>query len=98
MNTSLVWVALFAVGSLLTGCDRTTPTPSLSTAPPPATAPVTTDPSVPATETVIPPGSVAKEDPALGQTDGNRKPAQESDTKLLPGQNNDHSAPLGTSR
>ncbi|MDQ7745072.1 hypothetical protein [Hydrogenophaga pseudoflava] len=98
MKTSSVLIALVAGGSLLTACDRTTPTPPVSTAPPPASAPATTDPSVPPAASVIPPGSVAKEDPALGQTDGNRKPAQESDTKLLPGQNNDHSAPLGTAR
>lgn len=98
MKTSLGWIALFACGSLLMGCDRTPPTPAMSNAPPPATAPATTDPSLPPAESVIPPGSAAKEDPAQGQTDGTRKPAQESDTKLLPGQNNDHSAPLGTGR
>jgi hypothetical protein len=36
--------------------------------------------------------------PTMTQPDGTRKPAQESDTKLLPGQNNDHSAPLSTPR
>jgi hypothetical protein len=37
-------------------------------------------------------------DPALGETDGTRKPKQESEVKLMPGQNNDHSAPLGPTR
>lgn len=48
---------------------------------------------MPSAESVFAPGDAAKADPALGKTDGTRKPAQESETKLMPGQNNDHWAP-----
>jgi len=40
------------------------------------------------------PANDAQADPALEDTDGTRKPKKESDEQLLPGQNNDHSAPL----
>ena len=56
---------------------------------------LSTDPSLPPASSVFPPGTT---DPALGKTDGTRKPAQESDTKPMPGQNNDHSAPLSPAR
>lgn len=98
MNAPSIWITLFACGALLMGCDKTPTTPPLPTATPPATAPSAADPSVPSAESVFAPGDAAKADPALGKTDGTRRPAQESETKLMPGQNNDHSAPLGTAK
>lgn len=101
MKTPLNLIALCAVALLLGACDKTPlspPKPTLSS-PVPAesgttpAAPVA-DPSLPPAESVFPPGSDAKSDPALGETDGTRKPKEESEEKLLPGQNNDHSAPL----
>lgn len=93
MNAPSIWITLFACGPLLMGCDKTPTTSPLPTA-----APSAADPSVPSAESVFAPGDAAKADPALGKTDGTRKPAQESETKLMPGQNNDHSAPLGTAK
>lgn len=50
------------------------------------------DPGVPPAATVFPPGA----GPAPTETDGTRKPAQTPAAvpKPMPGQNNDHSAPL----
>lgn len=104
MKTPLAVIPLCATVMFLGACDRTSPTPPKPTidspAPIGATAPPApvADPSLPPTESVIPPGSAAKSDPALGETDGTRKPKQESEQKLLPGQNNDHSAPLNPAR
>ena len=101
MNTSSVLIALCACVTCLTGCDKKpsdAPMPVLSSPVPvgavtPAGTP--TDPSLPSASSVFPSGTT---DPALAKTDGTRKPAQESDTKPMPGQNNDHSAPLSTAK
>ncbi|UCU93182.1 hypothetical protein [Hydrogenophaga taeniospiralis] len=104
MNTPLNLIALCASVVLLTACDKTAPappTPMLSqpvAAEPGATASSEVNTSVPSAESVLPPANAASADPALGATDGTRKPKQESETKLLPGQNNDHSAPLNTAK
>ena len=45
----------------------------------------------------LPPNAAASE-PVPSPTDGTRKPAQVSDAKPMPGQNNDHSAPLASPR
>lgn len=100
MNTPLNLIALCASVVLLTACDKTAPappTPMLSqpvAAESGATANSEVNTSVPSAESVLPPANAATADPALGETDGTRKPKQESEQKLLPGQNNDHSAPL----
>lgn len=98
MNAPWTLIALLACGALLSACDKLPKQPPTPTMNQPAVAPSAADPSVPSAESVFAPGNGAKADPALGKTDGTRKPAQGSDTKLLPGQNNDHSAPLGTSK
>lgn len=98
MNTPWTLVTVFACGALLSACDKLPKQPPTPTMSQPAVAPSAADPSVPSAASVFAPGNGAKADPAPGNTDGNRKPAQESDTKLLPGQNNDHSAPLSTPR
>jgi hypothetical protein len=98
MNTPLSWIALFACGSLLAACDKNPTKPPLPTASQPATTPSAANPSAPSAESVFAPGNAATTDPALGKTDGTRKPEQESETKLMPGQNNDHSAPLSTAK
>lgn len=100
MNTPLTLIALCASVMLLVACDKTTPAPPtpMLTQPLEAKTSATTDavvqPSVPSAGTVLPPVNAGPADPALGETDGTRKPKQESEEKLLPGQNNDHSAPL----
>jgi len=73
--------------ALLSACDKTTvplPTPSLDSP----------TPAVP----VLPTVCGEHTDPAPTTTDGTRKPAQTSETQPLPGQNNDHSAPLSPAR
>lgn len=104
MNTPSTWIALCACAMCLSACDKKPsdlPTPTLSSPMPggsgAATGPAT-DPSLPSAESVIPPGTAAKDDPALGETDGTRKPKETSDKALLPGQNNDHSAPLSPAK
>lgn len=104
MPTPYALIALCACVTLLSACDKTPskpPMPSLSMPLPSASgapAGVPTDPSLPSASSVFPPGSAAKADPTLGPGDGTRKPAQESETKPMPGQNNDHSAPLGPAK
>lgn len=105
MNTPSALIALSACVMLLSACDKTPikpPTPTLSTPLPStsggATTGTPTDPSLPSASSVFPPGTAPKADPTLGPTDGTRKPAQESETKPMPGQNNDHSAPLSPAK
>ena len=105
MNTPSALIALCACVMSLSACDKkptAPPTPALSLPVPAGSGATTgsstgstTDPSLPPASTVFPPGTT---DPALGKTDGTRKPAQESDTKPMPGQNNDHSAPLSPAK
>jgi hypothetical protein len=100
MNTPSALIALCACVMGLSACDKKPsdlPTPALSSPVPTtsgAAAGTSTDPSLPSAASVFPPETAAKADPALGETDGTRKPKKESDEALLPGQNNDHSAPL----
>ena len=56
------------------------------------------DPSVPSTESAFPTASARKADPTVVVSDGERNPAQESKGLPMPGQNNDHSAPLDTAK
>lgn len=101
MNTPSALIALCACVMSLSACDKkptAPPTPALSLPVPVvsgATTGSTTDPSLPSASSIFPSGTT---DSALGTTDGTRKPAQESETKLMPGQNNDHSAPLGPAK
>ncbi|MFP8778529.1 hypothetical protein [Hydrogenophaga sp. RWCD_12] len=98
MNTPWTLIVLFVCGVFLSACDKLPKQPPTPTMSQPAGTPSASAPSVPSAESVFAPGNDTKADPSLGKTDGTRKPAQESDTKLLPGQNNDHSAPLTAPR
>ena len=104
MNTPSVLIAFSACVMSLSACDKTPinpPTPALSMPLPntsSATAGTPTDPSLPSASSVFPPGTATKADPTIGPTDGTRKPSQESETKPMPGQNNDHSAPLSPAK
>ena len=84
---------------LLSACSKTPPSPT----PPPAyPAPLESaaapagsqDPSVPPTASEITPALPTKPDPTAGRTNRTMTKAQESNAMPLPGQNNDHSAPL----
>lgn len=68
-----------------------------------ATAPASaasgsTDGSVPAAASVLVPARDVKVDPTAGRTNRDLTRAQESRAMPLPGQNNDHSAPLGPAK
>lgn len=69
----------------------TAPEPS---SPPPMTAGAASDASLPAAETVMTAPADTKIDPAAGRSNKAMTRAQESTAMPLPGQNNDHSAPL----
>jgi hypothetical protein len=55
---------------------------------------VTADTSVPRAVSVLAPSGDARPDPAAVRTNGAMSPRQESSAMPMPGQNNDHSAPL----
>ncbi len=78
----------------LAGCDRTHSSPERPLVP---LVPAVTPP-LPTMDTVVLPPIRAKEDPTPKATDGVRRPAQQSDDKPMPGQNNDHSAPLSPAK
>lgn len=52
------------------------------------------DNSVPPAASVVAPATQARPDPTAGRSNGAMSPAQESGAMPMPGQNNDHSAPL----
>jgi hypothetical protein len=57
-----------------------------------------TDPSVPPAASVLEPAPAAKADAAQGRTNKAMSRTQESTAMPMPGQNNDHSAPLPPAR
>lgn len=106
MNKPIGEIALSACLLLLAACDKAPPAaPSAPIADrpvpaePAAASGSETDPSLPPAETVFPPASNPT-DPETTETDGTRKPAMAPEDqpteKPIPGQNNDHSAPLST--
>ena len=64
---------------------------------PPATG-AGSDPSVPDAGSVLAPSAVPKADPAAGRTNNAMSRSQESIAMPMPGQNNDHSAPVGPAK
>lgn len=95
---------LVACGKPAPGTPTPSPTPyptppSMSTVAADKTASAPTggaakDASLPAAETVLTPATATKVDPAAGRSNKAMTNAQESSAMPLPGQNNDHSAPL----
>jgi hypothetical protein len=61
---------------------------------PAPTTPGITDPSVPDAGSVLAPAATTPTNPAAERSNGPMSPVQESGAMPLPGQNNDHSAPL----
>lgn len=104
MNTSFALIALCAGVLSLGACDKTQTTASapMVDQPMPSASGVMagplTDPSLPSAESAISQSNVSKTDPTPVRTDGTRQPAQDGRTTPMPGQNNDHSAPLGAGR
>lgn len=99
-TTPLSAIAIFAGLLWLSGCDRTPETPLMPTVEPPmqtqpgSTAGTASDPSVPSADAVLPSASTMTEPPPTSPT-GVPSDAQESKAMPMPGQNNDHSSPLG---
>lgn len=104
MNPPFALIALCAGVLCLGACDKTPtdpPTPMVDK--PVATAPGVTggpasDPSLPSAESVLSQGNVTKADPTPVRSDGTRNPGQDATATPLPGQNNDHSAPISSAR
>jgi hypothetical protein len=105
MRTPFAVTALFACVLWLGACDKTPTAPATpmadKTAVPAeagARAGSAADPSLPSAESALPPVIANKANPPVVATDGTRSPAQESKGLPLPGQNNDHSAPIGPAK
>ena len=104
MRTPLALIALFASVLLLGACDKpptTVPAPEVD--PPVSVESVARarsglDPSVPTTESAFPTTNANEAKPTVAVSDGERNPAQASKGLPMPGQNNDHSAPLGPAK
>jgi len=101
MNPPFTLIALCACVLWLGACDKTPtnlPTPMVNKPVPTesgAMAGSVADPSVPPAASVLPPATATKADPTLGRSNSTMSAAQESTAMPMPGQNNDHSAPLG---
>ncbi len=103
MRTPFTAVALGLAISMLVACDRkpsTPPAPTVSLVPIESRSPAsgTPDPSLPPADTVVTPAAQAKPDAAGGRTNRSMSGFQESTAMPMPGQNNDHSAPLAPPR
>lgn len=99
MRTHFCVAAVGLIALLLGACDKlqpVPPAPTVNAAPirSGAAAGNVADTSVPAAEAVLTPGTAAKPDPVAGRTNSSMTRTQESSAMPLPGQNNDHSAPV----
>lgn len=98
MRTSITAVFACAAASLLVACSKASPEPGpdLAHLPkvPGTQAGGVSDSSVPKADTVISPVPATQADPAAARANRTMSPAQESSAMPMPGQNNDHSAPL----
>ncbi len=104
MNTPYSLIAICAAALLLSACDKTPATPPKPTVSQPgptlsgAMAAPAVDPSLPSAESALTPANAARADSALGRSNNTMSATQESTAMPMPGQNNDHSAPLGPAR
>lgn len=93
-------IALCTGTLCLAACDKTPPisaTPKVEPALPSqsgVTAGSPGDPSVPSAASALPSGNAASAQPMQGRSNNAMTATQESTAMPLPGQNNDHSAPL----
>ena len=103
MRKPFTLIALCTGALALNACDKTPtshPAPivePVQTESAAAAGPVATT-SVPSADSVFSPASAAKADPTLGRSNSTMSAAQESTAMPIPGQNNDHSAPLGPAK
>jgi hypothetical protein len=104
MRTPLALITVFASVLSLGACNRTpttVPTPVIDqpvSLESDARARSGGDPSVPTTESAFPTTNANAAKPTVPVSDGERNPAQASKGLPMPGQNNDHSAPLDTAK
>ncbi|WP_088285074.1 hypothetical protein [Ideonella sp. A 288] len=104
MPTPFAAIALVTCLLGLGACDKTPtqpPTPIVnetSASNRGSTAGSADDPSVPAAGAVFPSATAPKADAATGRSNGAMSSTQESTAMPMPGQNNDHSAPVGPGR
>jgi hypothetical protein len=95
--------ALVVTALALIACGKAPSEPPAATAKPPTyeTVPVPaggSGTSVPDAASVLTPAGAAKADPAAGRSNNAMSRSQESSAMPVPGQNNDHSAPLGPAK
>ena len=103
MHTPVVVIALCTGMLALSACDKTPvspPAPKVEAAQTgsAAAAGSVANTSVPTADSVFPAANAAKVDPNLGRSNSPLSAAQESAAMPMPGQNNDHSAPLGPAK
>ena len=99
MRTPIPTITLIIAGLALSSCSKSPavpPLPKVATerVEPRPTTGVASDVSVPTAESVLTPANAVKVDPAAGRSNNAMSRAQESSAMPMPGQNNDHSAPL----
>ena len=98
MRTSITAAVACAAASLLVACGNPVPDPGpdLTRLPsvPGTQVGGVSDTSVPKADTVVSPVPATQVDPAAARANRAMTPAQESSAMPMPGQNNDHSAPL----
>lgn len=105
MRNALFMLTFCGAALVLGGCSQESARPPVQL---PATAAVDTqpaaaasssvDPSVPPVATVMSPPNETKVDPTAGRTNKAMTGVQESTAMPMPGQNNDHSAPLSPAK
>ncbi|WP_338412874.1 hypothetical protein [uncultured Sphaerotilus sp.] len=98
-SRALQVAAVIATALVLSACNKKPsqpPSPVVAPAQNPSvpTSSGAADPSVPEAGSVLTPAVPAKADPAAGRSNSAMSRTQESSAMPLPGQNNDHSAPL----
>ncbi len=105
MRSYTTVTTLCLTATLLCACQKAPSgsTPAAATASPTQTVPGTqtggtNNTSVPPADAVMAPTTTKPADAAEGRTNGAMTRAQESSAMPLPGQNNDHSAPLATAK
>lgn len=93
MNAAAL-VSLVSLALALAACERA-PSPMVATNPAPTpVGAAASDTSVPPADSVLVPAVAAKADPAAGRSNKSMSRTQETGAMPMPGQNNDHSAPL----
>jgi hypothetical protein len=95
--------ALVLIALVMSACSKAPAAPPapVTTAPQIESSPArggVSDTSVPDAASVLAPSGGPKSDPAAGRTNDAMTRAQESGAMPMPGQNNDHSAPVNPAR